>query len=98
MKGKGMEHRLANGMVVTDAELDAEAGKWERGEWEGHLEDVRVAVPERDPDADELVVVSFRIPRSRARAVDAATSRLGVSKSEFYRRAVDRELAEASRR
>lgn len=91
-----MEYKLANGMTINDEELETEAEKWERGEWDGHLSNVRVPLPERDQDADEMVVVSFRLPRSRVRAIDAATERTGVSKSEFYRRAVDHELAEMS--
>lgn len=91
-----MEYRLRDGSTVTDEELERDARAWESGDWEGRLEPVRVAVPERDADSDGMALVSFRIPGSRARAVEAAAKRAGISKSEFYRRAVDAELARMS--
>ena len=39
--------------------------------------------------------VSFRLPCSRIRAVEAAAKRQGESKSDFFRRAIDRELLES---
>lgn len=87
-----MEYELKNGTVVDDDTLEAMAAEWESGAWEGHVENVVVGVPKEAAD-DEMTVVSFRMPKTRVDAVDAAAARLGVSKSEFYRRAVDRELA-----
>lgn len=89
-----MEYKLRSGPMVTDEELEADAEKWERGEWEGTSDPMRVTLPERGPD--DLVVVSFRLPRSRVRAIEAATERTGVSESGFYRLTVDCELAEMS--
>lgn len=86
-----MEYRLKDGRIVDDETLEEMAAEWENGDWEGHLENVVVGVPK--PPEDDLTVVSFRIPKSRVAAVEAATGRHGMSKSEFYRRAVDRELA-----
>lgn len=86
-----MEYELKNGSVVDDDMLEEMAAEWEGGEWEGHLENVVVGLPRQD--ADDLATVSFRLPRSRVAAVEAATKSHGISKSEFYRRAVDRELA-----
>lgn len=86
-----MDYKLKNGAVVDDGMLEEMAAEWEGGEWEGHLENVVVGLPKQD--ADDLATVSFRLPRSRVAAVEAATKSRGISKSEFYRRAVDRELA-----
>lgn len=86
-----MEYKLKNGAAVDDDALEAMAIEWESGEWEGHLENVVVGLPQQD--ADDLATVSFRMPKSRVAAVAAATKSCGISKSEFYRRAVERELA-----
>ncbi len=82
---------MENGTVLSDDDLENMAAEWESGEWVGHLENVTMGVPKRD-DADELTVVSFRLSKSRVAAIDAAVASHGLTKSEFYRRAVDREL------
>ena len=87
-----MEYTLNDGSVVNDDLLEEMAAEWESGEWEGHLENVTVGVP-KEAAQDDMTVVSFRMPKTRVEAVDAVTKRLGMSKSDFYRQAVDRELA-----
>ena len=94
MTGKTMEYKLQNGSVVDDETLEAMAAEWESGQWEGHLENVVIGLPEQD--ADELVTVSFRLPKSRVRAIERVIDNTGLTKSEFYRRAIDRELAVSS--
>jgi hypothetical protein len=42
---------------------------------------------------EDLETVSFRLPLSRIDAVEQTAKRLGISKSDFFRRAIDRELA-----
>lgn len=86
-----MEYQLKSGQTVDDAKLEKMAHEWESGEWEGHLENVVVGLP--DPDEDVLTTVSFRMPTSRLAAIENAVRKAGITKSEFYRRAVDRELA-----
>ena len=39
-----------------------------------------------------METVSFRLPKSRIAAVEAVAKRRGESKSDFYRKAVDRAL------
>lgn len=84
-------YRLKDGRAVTDEQLEDMAREFESGEWDGHLDNVVVGLPK--PTPDEMTVESFRIQRARAEAVSAATKRHGMTKSEFYRLAVDRELA-----
>ncbi|MCI9129318.1 MAG: ribbon-helix-helix protein, CopG family [Eggerthellaceae bacterium] len=86
-----MNYETENGVILTDDQLEKMAAEYESGEWEGHLENVVMGVPKAD-DADELTVVSFRLPKSRVAAIDATIANRGMSKSEFYRQAVDREL------
>lgn len=86
-----MDYKLKNNRVVDDDMLEEMAAEWESGEWNGHLENVLIGLPKQD--ADDLATVSFRLPKSRIAAVEAATKSRGISKSEFYRCAVDKELA-----
>lgn len=85
-----MEYELKNGATVTDEQLERMATEFESGEWEGHLENVVLPVPKPE---EATKVETFRITSSRAAAVREAVKAHGISKSEFYRRAVDRELA-----
>lgn len=84
-----VEFRDNEGIAITDERFDAMAKEYEDGTWEGHGE-VTMGRP-RIYDED-LETVSFRLPKSRIDAVEAVTRRRGESKSEFYRRAIDREL------
>lgn len=81
-----------NGTVLTDEMLDKRAEEYEDGTWSGHGE-VAMGRP-RLYDGD-MGTVSFRLPCSRIRAVEAAAKRQGESKSDFFRRAIDRELLES---
>ncbi len=81
-----------NGTVLTDEMLDKRAEEYEDGTWSGHGE-VTMGRP-RLYDED-MGTVSFRLPCSRIRAVEAAAKRQGESKSDFFRRAIDRELLES---
>lgn len=86
-----MEHKLSNGYVLTDGEIEIRSAEWERDQWEGPLIPIAIGRP-RLQDAEDSVVVSFRLPRSCAEAVEIASADRGLSKSEFYRQAVDHEL------
>lgn len=88
-----MECKLKNGVAVTDEMLDQMASEFEGGNWQGHLENVVLSIPKAE---EPTKVETFRITSSRAAAVKKATKVHGISKSEFYRRAVDRELAALS--
>ena len=81
-----------NGTVLTDEMLDKRAEEYEDGTWSGHGE-VTMGRP-RLYDED-MGTVSCRLPCSRIRAVEAAAKRQGESKSDFFRRAIDRELLES---
>ncbi|WP_417353461.1 ribbon-helix-helix protein, CopG family [Gordonibacter pamelaeae] len=81
-----------NGTVLTDEMLDKRAEEYEDETWSGHGE-VTMGRP-RLYDED-MGTVSFRLPCSRIRAVEAAAKRQGESKSDFFRRAIDRELLES---
>ena len=85
-----MKFKTASGRELSDADFDAMAVEYEAGTW---TEPVGKASPGRPMLYEEdMETVSFRLPRSRVDAVEAAAKRRGISKSEFYRRAIDREL------
>lgn len=84
-----MEFKTASGTILNDDQLDELAREYEDGTWEGHGE-ITMGRP-RLFDED-METVSFRLPRSRIAAIEATAKRCGISKSEFYRRAIDREL------
>lgn len=85
-----MKFKTASGRELSDADFDAMAVEYEAGTW---TEPVGKASPGRPKlYGEDMETVSFRLPRSRVDAVEAAAKRRGISKSEFYRRAIDREL------
>ena len=81
-----------NGTVLTDEMLDKRAEEYEDGTWSGHGE---VAMGRPRLYDEDMGTVSFRLPCSRIRAVEAAAKRQGESKSDFFRRSIDRELLES---
>ena len=81
-----------NGTVLTDEMLDKRAEEYEDGTWSGHGE---VAMGRPRLYDEDMGTVSFRLPCSRIRAVEAAAKQQGESKSDFFRRAIDRELLES---
>lgn len=84
-----MKFKTSTGKVLDDAQLDEMAREYEDGSWEGHGE---VSPGRPRLYGEEMETVSFRIPHSRVAAIEAAIRESGISKSEFYRRAIDREL------
>ena len=76
------------------AELEHDAKQYESGNWpEG-----KVTIMGRPPlyDGDELENVTFRIRKSRLKALERATRQVGKSRSEFLRDAVEDALAKVS--
>lgn len=86
------EHKLENGYVLTDDEIEKRAQEWEDGTWKGHLVEMRVGRPRlsEEPNAN----LSFKCPESGANMIEEAARLLGVKKSAFMREAA---LEKASR-
>lgn len=87
-----MELKNGNNDAMNDERWAAMAKEYEEGAWAG-LGEVTMGRP-RLYDED-LATVSFRLPRSQIEAVAQTAKRQGISKSEFYRRAIDRALVAA---
>lgn len=88
-----MERIARDGTVLTDELLDEMAKEYEAGTWEGPLGEVVMGRPRLFDE--ELETVSFRLPKSRVDALEAAAKRRGETKSDLFREAVDRFLEEA---
>ena len=84
-----MEFKDRSGEVITDEHFDAMAEEYEAGTW-GGIGEITMGRPKLYDE--DLETVSFRLPKSRIAAVEAVAKRRGESKSDFYRKAVDRAL------
>ena len=82
------ERKLANGYVLTDAEIERMAREWEDGTWQGHLERTRVGRPSLS-DGEETATVSFRVPASKVIDFERKAKAAGETKSQAYRHAMD---------
>ena len=82
-----------NGVVITDEQMEALADMFERGEWpEGES---RVVRGRPRMFGDELQSVTFKAPRRKVSALDRKAAEAGMSRSDYLRRLVDRDLARA---
>ena len=79
------KHKLANGYVLDDGEIEARAQEWEEGTWTGGLVELRVGRPRlsNEPNAN----LSFKCPRSGAVMIERAAALSGMKKSAFLRAA-----------
>lgn len=84
-----MEFKDRSGEVITDERFDAMAEEYEAGT-RGGIGEITMGRPKLYDE--DLETVSFRLPKSRIAAVEAVAKRRGESKSDFYRKAVDRAL------
>jgi hypothetical protein len=90
MSNKAPGRTASGGTAVTEELLEQSAEEWENDSWSGRLVNVTVGRPRIA--GEELVNVTFRIPKSRLGALDAMASRKGESRSEYLRNAVDQAL------
>ena len=79
-----------NGTVLTDDTLDRLAEKWENDTWDGNLTNIQAGRPRIM--GEELVNVTFRIPKSRLEAVGEMARQKGETRSQYLRQAIDRAL------
>jgi hypothetical protein len=89
-----MDFKTDNGLTITDEMFDKMAEEYEKGTWSGHGEIIMGRPKIYDED---LETISFRLPKSRVNAIEAITARIGKTRSEFLREAVDRALIESAK-
>lgn len=80
-----------NGSVVSDEQLEALAEMFESGEWPAG--ETRIVRGRPLKLGEELTSVTFRIPRRELTEMDARAKDEGISRSDYLRRLVDRDLA-----
>jgi hypothetical protein len=85
-----MSITLKNGKTITDDELDAMAEPWETGTWTGHLGKVHRGRPSLCEG--DVETISFKLPVSQVESIDDIAKQHGISRSEFIRDAIDKEL------
>jgi hypothetical protein len=83
-----------NGAIVTDEMLDKLAEEYESGEWPERKEG-KVTLGRPRISSEELVNVTFRMPRSRVAAIERLADASGESRSEFLRDIIDKALTAA---
>ncbi|MCL2655492.1 MAG: ribbon-helix-helix protein, CopG family [Coriobacteriia bacterium] len=88
-----MEYITASGKTLTDEDIRKMDEEAETGNWHG---DGPVVMGRPKMYDEDLETVSFRLPQSRIAAVEAVSKRIGESKSEFFRRAIDQALLAAA--
>ena len=86
------KHKLTNGYVLDDKEIEARAKEWEDGTWKGHLVELRVGRPRlsTEPNAN----LSFKCPQSGAEMIERAAAIQGLKKSAFIRDAALEKAAQ----
>ena len=90
MDAKELEKKFG----ITSQELEERAEAYERGEWPPG-KTTRMGRPPFSSD-DELESISFRIPKSRLKAIEALSTKRGETRSEFLGAAVDKALRESA--
>ncbi len=76
-------------MNMSADEVDAIAEACESGDY-GMWDSSEVS--RGNPLVDEMMTISFRLPKSRVEALRRASEQHGVTRSEFVRSAIEHEL------
>ncbi len=91
-----MEYRLANGIAITDEDIERECAEYESGSWVGSLTNLRVGRP-RLSDGEVNANLSFKCPKTGADLIERAAAACGMRKSEFLRSAAIEKAEEILR-
>lgn len=83
-----------SGAVLTDEDFERMADEAQRGEYPGEP-GAWIVRPQGRPSIceEELVTVSFKVPRSQKEAIDRAAKGRGETRSQFMRSALEQALA-----
>lgn len=82
-----------NGAVVADEQMEAMAAMFERGEWpEGRS---RVVRGRPLLFGEELKAISFKVSARKVSALDGKAAAAGMSRSDYLRELVDKDLTSA---
>ena len=90
-----MSKSAKDNITMTDEMIEKLAEEWENDTWSGHLDKVVMGRPRISEE--DLVNVTFRIPKSRLTSIERIANENGETRSEFLRNAVDRALISANK-
>jgi hypothetical protein len=82
-----------NGIEITDEMMEQIADAFERGDWPGT--ESRIVQGRPLMFGEELQSVTFKAPARKVEAIDRKAASLNVSRSDYLRSLVDRDLASA---
>ena len=86
-----MAIKTRNGSVVTEEKMEELADMFERGEWpEG---ETRILPGRPRMFDDEMKPLTFKEPVRKIAAIDRRAKQLGMSRSNYLRHLVDKDLA-----
>ena len=88
-----MEYRMKGGIVLTDEDFERMSEQAARGEYPGTPGEW-VVRPQGRPrlSEEDLVTITFKVPRSVRAEIDSLADARGESRSEFMRSAVHSAL------
>lgn len=76
------EYKLANGALLTDADIDQLCAEFESESWAGRLDRIHHGLA--DISYEPLVTIAVKFPNSMVKAIDDQTK----NRSDFIRKAV----------
>ena len=84
------DKQLSEAFGITLEEVEAIVGKVEAGDYSDF--DFSRAIEAMEMPREKMRMISAPVAESRIAAIERATKELGISRAEFVRRAIDREL------
>jgi len=82
-----------NGIELTDEMIEQIAEAFERGEWPGDKS--RIVQGRPLMLGEKLQSVTFKVPMRKVAALDQKAAGLDMSRSDYLRRLLDKDLASA---
>ena len=82
-----------NGIEITDEMMEEIADAFERGEWPGT--ESRIVKGRPLMLGEKLQSVTFKVPARKIEAIDRKAASIDVSRSDYLRSLVDKDLATA---
>ncbi|MBW3094358.1 CopG family transcriptional regulator [Bifidobacterium sp. 64T4] len=89
-----MEYKLKGGVTLGDDDFERMSDQAAKGDYPGAPGEWVVRPQGRPALSDEeLVSITFKVPRSQRDALDAKAESCGKTRSQFMREALNKELA-----
>ena len=83
--------KTRNGIELTDEMMEQIADAFERGEWPGT--ESRILRGRPMLFGEQLQSITFKAPKRKIDAIDRKAESLGISRSDYLRSLLDKDLA-----